>query len=134
VEVNLRGVDLSRRRIINALPYILAGAFIYPVGKFLFFSDQPDRHVTLPLREIKEGITPMKEQQLFLSKRGEQITVFDAHCTHMGCLIIYNPQKHIFNCPCHQSRFDHNGNVLRGPAKRSLDRIDFKIKNKTLYI
>jgi len=42
-------------------------------------------------------------------------------CTHQGCTVAVVPgAAAIFNCPCHGSQFDVNGNVLRGPAARPL--------------
>ena len=39
---------------------------------------------------------------------------FSMACTHAGCLTdIVNAQR--FDCPCHGSRFDVNGNVINGP-------------------
>lgn len=39
-------------------------------------------------------------------------------CTHLGCTV--EQQANGFSCPCHGSRFDQNGNSLRGPAKQAL--------------
>ena len=39
-------------------------------------------------------------------------------CTHLGCTVEQNANG--FACPCHGSRYDANGNVLRGPAQKPL--------------
>lgn len=39
-------------------------------------------------------------------------------CTHLGCTVEVNPDG--FTCPCHGSRFDQQGKVIRGPASRFL--------------
>lgn len=39
-------------------------------------------------------------------------------CTHLGCTVEKSPDG--FTCPCHGSRFDANGNVLLGPARKAL--------------
>ena len=124
----------NRRNLVKLLPYILAGGFTYPIGKFIFFSDKPDIKLSLPLKNINNGITHLKESQLFIYKNDETIDIYDAHCTHMGCILNFDNQSEQFNCPCHKSRFDIDGTILRGPAKRDLDKIPFKIKNKTLFI
>jgi glycine/D-amino acid oxidase-like deaminating enzyme/nitrite reductase/ring-hydroxylating ferredoxin subunit len=42
-------------------------------------------------------------------------------CTHLGCLLRFNSAETSWDCPCHGSRFDVDGNVLEGPAVRSLE-------------
>jgi len=44
------------------------------------------------------------------------IKCFSSACTHAGCPISYLQVSNKFNCSCHGSQFDANGNVLNGPA------------------
>ena len=37
-------------------------------------------------------------------------------CPHMGCALKYNKQEHSWDCPCHGSRFDENGELINNPA------------------
>jgi cytochrome b6-f complex iron-sulfur subunit len=39
-------------------------------------------------------------------------------CTHLGCIIKETSEG--FECPCHGSRFGHDGTVIKGPAPRAL--------------
>lgn len=42
-------------------------------------------------------------------------------CTHLGCLYKWEPSNFRFECPCHGSKFTHDGLYIEGPAPRSLD-------------
>jgi len=46
-------------------------------------------------------------------------------CTHLGCGLENNPDG--FACPCHGSRFDADGNVLHGPAAKSLQSLNVEV-------
>ncbi|MDF2820650.1 MAG: iron-sulfur cluster-binding protein rieske family [Clostridiales bacterium] len=37
-------------------------------------------------------------------------------CTHLGCQLEWNPDELSWDCPCHGSRFDYEGNLINNPA------------------
>ena len=38
----------------------------------------------------------------------------------MGCIVKYDPNTRELICPCHNSKFDIDGNLLQGPATTGL--------------
>jgi cytochrome b6-f complex iron-sulfur subunit len=46
-------------------------------------------------------------------------------CTHLGCTVEDAPEG--FECPCHGSRYDSQGEVTRGPAREPLARLRTEI-------
>jgi cytochrome b6-f complex iron-sulfur subunit len=57
---------------------------------------------------------------------GERLAVFSSTCPHLGCRINRAEGIEIV-CPCHGSRFNVRGEVLRGPARRSLQPLRFEL-------
>ena len=47
-----------------------------------------------------------------------------ALCTHMKCVVRWNPLESSWDCPCHGSRFDPTGDVMMGPAPERLGEAD----------
>ncbi len=41
-------------------------------------------------------------------------------CPHLGCALQWNPWERSWDCPCHGSRFDHDGKCLDNPANGDL--------------
>lgn len=40
-----------------------------------------------------------------------------ARCPHLGCELVWNPAERSWDCPCHGSRFDWDGNLIDNPAQ-----------------
>jgi nucleotide-binding universal stress UspA family protein/nitrite reductase/ring-hydroxylating ferredoxin subunit len=55
----------------------------------------------------------------FMDEQGE-LHLMSARCTHMGCTVAWSTADHVFECPCHGSRFGPRGEVVNGPAARPL--------------
>ncbi|HEV7773729.1 MAG TPA: FAD-dependent oxidoreductase [Conexibacter sp.] len=52
----------------------------------------------------------------------ERLHAVSLRCTHLGCLVHWNAAERSWDCPCHGSRFDIDGQVLAGPATAPLQR------------
>lgn len=61
--------------------------------------------------------------QLFINT-GEALknllSVSKRRCPHLGCALKWNSAEHSWDCPCHGSRFSHNGELLDNPATDDL--------------
>lgn len=59
-----------------------------------------------------------------------KVTAFTATCPHLGCAVEFEAAKGQFECPCHKSGFDKDGQKLFGPSRRGLDPLDVKISDQ----
>ena len=41
-------------------------------------------------------------------------------CSHLGCTLKHNKSEHSWDCPCHGSRFEENGNIIDNPATKNI--------------
>lgn len=51
-----------------------------------------------------------------------ELKVLSAVCPHMKCIVHWNAAESTWDCPCHGSRFDTDGEVIEGPAYHPLGR------------
>lgn len=74
-----------------------------------------------------------KNQAIIVREQGKRLGVYrddqgnlgklDTTCPHMKCEVNWNPTEKSWDCPCHGSRFSIEGEVLEGPAKTSLTKL-----------
>ncbi len=125
-------LDKSRRKFIRALILSLAGIFF--LGKFLSPRLQRKKallsvaKVDLPFH----GALVYKEARVAIMCEGGYIYALSLVCTHLGCTINVTPTE--LDCPCHGSRFDRQGRVLKGPADRPLRRYSVKERGDFLEV
>lgn len=77
-----------------------------------------------PLRTI-ESLSPgegaivrdgLQKRAAYRDERGALHTC-SPYCTHLHCQLTFNAAERTWDCPCHGSRFDVDGNLLSGPAQ-----------------
>jgi cytochrome b6-f complex iron-sulfur subunit len=66
--------------------------------------------------------------KLWLSNTDQGVVALYKVCTHLGCLYNWNNQETKFICPCHGSEFEPDGQYIRGPAPRNLDRFVIQLE------
>jgi Rieske Fe-S protein len=70
-------------------------------------------------------------------RAADGVLAFSAVCTHEACFVAgWLPDEGAIVCPCHSSKFNARaeGEVLAGPAPRSLPSLPLKIKGGELVI
>ena len=91
-----------------------------------FFADRLKERGTRPIEDLAPG------EGAIVSAGGEKVAGYrdddgnlhavSSRCTHLGCQVVWNAAERTWDCPCHASRFDVDGDVLNGPAVDPLER------------
>jgi Rieske Fe-S protein len=66
---------------------------------------------------------------VFCDDKGK-LTLRSPICTHLKCIVNWNPVEKTWDCPCHGSRFGATGEVLSGPAEEPLEPISLTNNGK----
>jgi Rieske Fe-S protein len=74
---------------------------------------------------------PAESDPAILVRLAERdVVAFSQKCTHLGCVVFYEPDEERWHCPCHEGNFAvRTGAVLSGPPPRPLGRIDVEIRD-----
>ncbi len=89
-----------------------------------YIKNYPAKADKVKLSSIEKGHASIVEieNDKYGVYRDEQDTLHlvGAKCTHMKCIVKWNQDEKSWDCPCHGSRFTHEGKVLNGPANDDL--------------
>ena len=65
----------------------------------------------------------------------DRLIAYNARCTHLGCLVGFQPNSRTFLSPCHGGVFDvRDGAVLGGPPPRPLDQLEYRVEGGELLV
>ena len=109
---------VNRRTFLNLGMTITIGLFVAIWNKITLnqINLSKQRKRTFPFDKNKP-VTFVDD--FIIINQNNQTQVFRAHCTHLGCKINQATNGKLV-CPCHGSEYDLNGQVLKGPAYKSL--------------
>jgi cytochrome b6-f complex iron-sulfur subunit len=118
--------QLPRRNFLKLIVNALLGASgaLGLAGLARYFSYQADPPAPTefdvgPASGFPQGETILLPQiPAALRHSSKGYTAVSMKCTHLGCTV--DKPGTSFECPCHGSRFDENGKLMRGPATRDL--------------
>lgn len=71
---------------------------------------------------------------LVVRAANQRLVAVNPTCTHRGCTVEWSGDTESFVCPCHEAKFDVNGQVLQGPAKNALNTYNVKIEDNSILV
>jgi cytochrome b6-f complex iron-sulfur subunit len=75
-----------------------------------------------------------KKKIIVLHPDERSYKAFENKCTHMGGQVFYRPKDGFMQCALHGSRFDTEGNVVKGPAEKPLAELETSLDKDQLTV
>jgi len=136
---------MKRRRFLKIVLAFLASitllSFVYSLLKFLVAlpaRTAETKKLIIRKNEIPSGdakdIIFRNTPAVIINRPDKGFIALSRVCTHLGCLVEYNPVKQRLICPCHAGNFDLEGNVLAGPPPKPLTVIPLRIDGENIVI
>lgn len=70
----------------------------------------------------------------WLLRRGNAVLAWTTTCPHLGCAVDKIASGPGFNCPCHDSSFDADGQRLTGPSPRAMDALATRVEDGIVMV
>ena len=135
--------ELARREFLGLCACVAAGSMLGACASVLVRQvPVANGRVELPLVQYPElsqagaalQILPDGQKQpliVIIDANGKH-SVISSECTHKGCTVEVQGERIV--CPCHGSTYDRKGDVLKGPAQRSLQRYQSRLTSDGVLI
>jgi Rieske Fe-S protein len=129
--------DLDRRQVLSA-----AGALIGLALPAIGCSREGEPalapgQVAVPLSDLREGerrLVILGENPVEVLRTGDSVRARMLRCTHMGCVVRWQAETREYWCPCHQGRYDADGNPIAGPPPRPLRAVPVAIRGSRVVL
>ena len=134
----------TRRDFLNILWLGLGGAVTLEMGGLTLAYVQPrlaegEFGSIISVGMVDEfppgSVTHIPNGRFYLSRLqdGSFLAIYQ-RCTHLGCNVPWDQVQGKFVCPCHNSQFTVDGEVLNPPAPRPLDLFAITIEDGMIKV
>ncbi len=139
-------MESSRRGIVY---WLLGGgligslaSFLYPVLRYI----RPPEVAQAAVSEAEVGAVnqfPVNSGKvvrfgskpvLLIRLASDDWRAFSATCTHLACIVQYQPERQRIWCACHNGVYDLNGRVISGPPPRPLEPFDVHLRDGEVIV
>ncbi len=112
------------------------GAIVYPIIRFMspphVIESTESSVIAAKINEIPKNSGKIfkfgSEPGILVRTDSGELKAFSAVCTHLDCIVQYQPEtKHIW-CACHNGHYNLNGKNIGGPPPRPLE--EYKVNTR----
>ncbi len=139
------GEDAVTRRAFTR--YLIAGSGVFAastLGAATWTSlrdlDAGSPRAIVDLDQVPEGDAHLfrypgsDDPAVLIHLAGGELVAYSQKCTHLGCVVFYEPEETELVCPCHEGIFDAStGDAIAGPPERALPSIEVEVRDGTVW-
>ena len=137
--------QMTRRNILDTFAIAIAAGTLGTGGILAGFFAEPPEARRESLDEMEAGTLVEVESKGYLLFRfgrepcivvssGGKLFALSTVCSHLGCLVRWDPAAKALACPCHRASFDLEGNVLEGPPPRPLRAFTVTVRDERVHV
>lgn len=126
--------------VLGAAGFLGLGSLGTRFLQFLYPVVPPETVVEIPVvrrDQIPLGggvVVKVPVGHIALARAGDEVRAFSAVCTHLGCIVRWEPPMDHFYCACHKGMFDREGRVAGGPPPRPLERYPVEVRDGHVFV
>ena len=136
----------ERRRFLDYLigtsVFATLAAIFYPIAKFMVPPEVVEAQAnSMVVGKNAEFATNSGKIFKFGSKPGliirtetGDLKAFSASCTHLACIVQYDPASKQIICACHNGKYDLTGKNVSGPPPRPLTPLKVNVVNEEIVL
>ncbi len=137
---------VSRRDFVSVLltgsATGLAAAIAYPVVRFVEPPEVAESTTSVVVAATTSELKPNEWKTfpmgstpgVLVRKADGGYVAFIGVCTHLDCTVQYRPDLGQLLCPCHNGRFDLNGQNVSGPPPRPLEALTVNVRDDEVVV
>jgi cytochrome b6-f complex iron-sulfur subunit len=133
--------SLDRRRVLAL--FGAAGCSLAGMGSVLVGcgggsgAGGPREPVTIDRARLeREGRVVVRwgDEPVEVKLQGSSVEARSLVCTHIGCVVRWDPEKNLYVCPCHEGRFDSAGRPVGGPPTKPLRSVELRVTDSEVVV
>ena len=136
----------SRRTFLDILlgssALATLGAIFYPIIKFMV----PPQVIEAQTNSVSVGKNAEiaansgkifkfgSKPGIIIRTESGELKAFSASCTHLDCIVQYDPGSKQIICACHNGKYDLSGKNVSGPPPRPLEEFTVNVKGDDITV
>ena len=145
--MNGDNVELTTRRkfldyLLGTTAFATLGAILYPVFRFMvppeIVEAQQNSVIAGKVNDIPANTGKIfkfgSKPGILIKTASGDIKAFSASCTHLDCIVQYDPVGKAITCACHNGKYDLTGKNISGPPPRPLEEFTVNIKGDDITV